>query len=123
MSTVWYNYALATAGTISEDSDSEHPVKNTDEATESVCPKGWTLPNETQLAGQKDMTSFSPVFGGNYTNGALNNESRLGFWWGSEAYNGAARYGLGYDGNHLYYNYYYRDGLYVRCVQKSAPTP
>ena len=89
-----------------------------DKATESICPKGWTLPTKTQIDGQRDVSSFSPVLGGDYYNGTPNNEAANGIWWGSEAYNGARRYNLNYNGSSLYTsNYLRRNGLYIRCVQ------
>ncbi|MBQ3441127.1 hypothetical protein IJG27_02320 [Candidatus Saccharibacteria bacterium] len=117
--TNWYNYTLATAGTIVDKStSSESPATNTAKATESICPKGWTLPNKTQTDSQKDINNFSPVLGGYYTNGTLY-ETTHGVWWGSTAYTGARRYSLRYDGSSLYtyYGNYRRDGRYVRCVQ------
>ena len=120
--TVWYNYTLATAGTIiDENTDSEHPVTNTNTATESICPKGWTLPNKTQIDAQRNIASFSPVLGGYYWDGTLHSEDTLGYWWGSTAYNGATRYYLGYNVSSLYTSIGFRrrDGLYVRCVQAS----
>ncbi len=118
--TVWYNYTLASAGTITG-------TNNTTTATQSICPKGWTLPSKTQidsLSGGSSSTtyvgSFSPVLGGGYTNGTLYNESTHGLWWGSTAYNGAERYFLGYNGSSLYtYNGRRYNGRYVRCVQAS----
>ena len=88
-------------------------------ATESVCPKGWTLPSKTQIDGQRNVANFSPVLGGNYYNGTLYNEGTRGLWWGSTAYNGALRYYLGYYGSSLYTNSVIRhDGYYVRCVSE-----
>ena len=64
------------------------------------------------------VSSFSPVSGGNYGNGTLNNEATHGLWWGSEAYNGASRRRLRYDSNNLYTTNGRRiDGYYIRCVQ------
>ena len=90
-----------------------------DKATESICPKGWTLPNKTQIDGQRIIASFSPVLGGYYGNGTLYNEDTHGNWWGSTAYNGASRYNLRYNGSSLYtINYADRRlGFYIRCVQ------
>ncbi|MBR3252724.1 hypothetical protein IKF84_01485, partial [Candidatus Saccharibacteria bacterium] len=45
--TVWYNYGTATAGTI-VDTSSTSNANNTNVSTESVCPKGWTLPTIAQ---------------------------------------------------------------------------
>ena len=123
--TTWYNYALASAGTIMN-ANSEDTAGNTAPATESVCPKGWALPAKTQidsLSGGSGSTayvgSFSPVRGGHYVNGTLYDEATNGFWWGSEMYNSSRRYYLNYSGTKLY-THYYADrytGLYVRCVQ------
>ena len=119
--TSWYNYTLASAGTITG-------TNNTTTATQSICPKGWTLPTQTQidsLSGGSSSTtyvgSFSPVLGGRYSNGTLHNESTRGLWWGVTAYNGVFRYILGYNGSSLYT---YKDalrcyGYYMRCVQAS----
>ena len=126
MPTNWYNYTLASAGTIiDEDTTSSNPATNTADSTESICPKGWTLPSRVQTrsigpgAGSSTyVSSFSPVLGGDYGNATLDNESTHGYWWGSEAYNGARRYYLNYNGSSLYTSYgsrYY--GRYVRCVQ------
>ena len=110
---------MATAGTIiDENATSSNPATNTTTATESICPKGWTLPSKTQTDSQKDITSFSPVPGGYYGNGTLYDEATFGYWWVSEAYNGAVRYLLRYNGSSLYTNRGNRpDGFYVRCVQ------
>ena len=95
-----------------------------DKATESVCPRGWTLPNQTQILsiGNSTVTyiaNFNPAAGGFYNNSTLSNEATHGFWWGSEAYNGTTRYSLFYNGDVLYTtNSRYRyAGLYIRCVQ------
>ncbi|MBR3252601.1 hypothetical protein IKF84_00825, partial [Candidatus Saccharibacteria bacterium] len=120
--TVWYNYALASAGTITGTS-------NTTTATQSICPKGWTLPNADQIrtigpnAGSATyVSSFSPVLGGYHRNGTLNGESTYGYWWVNTANNGAARQRLGYNGSILYTgssNSNRYDGLYIRCIQAS----
>ena len=114
---------MASAGTIiDENTDSEHPATNTAPATESICPKGWTLPNGTQIDSNRNITSFSPVLGGAYGNGGLNNEDTRGYWWGSTVYNGAVRYSLYYNGSSLHTGSQYggrrRNGFYVRCVVK-----
>ena len=119
--TNWYNYALASAGTIIEkNTTSSNPATNTVKATESVCPKGWTLPSKSQIDSQRNLASFSPVLGGYYSISALRNEATHGYWWGSEAYSGASRYFLTYDGSSLSTNRYGHvrfDGFYIRCVQ------
>ena len=118
--TVWYNYAIASAGTIiDENTTEENPVTNTNPAIESICPKGWTLPSKTQIDSQRNIASFSPVLGGDYGNGTLYNEDTRGYWWGSTAYNGALRYDLGYNVSSLYtVNHRRHYGFYIRCVVK-----
>ena len=117
--TNWYNYTLATAGTIIDENTTQStPATNTTKATESICPKGWTLPSKTQIDSQRDVASFSPVLGGYYSNGTLNNEATQGIWWGSEAYVGATRYRLLYNDSSLSTgNSYRHSGRYIRCVQ------
>ncbi|MBQ3293014.1 hypothetical protein IJG93_01750 [Candidatus Saccharibacteria bacterium] len=116
---MWYNYTLASAGTITG-------TNNTTTATQSICPKGWTLPSEDQSRSigndtKTYISDFSPVLGGYYLNGTLNSESTLGLWWSSTASNGAGRYRLDYHGSSLYTVSGVRrvNGYYVRCVQAS----
>lgn len=129
----WYNYAAATAGTITGSS-------NTTEATQDICPKGWKLPDghNTGVAGATTLdqyklannkwqsydktyqTVFNSVAAGFYYNGSLNGSGTNGYWWSSTARSTAARY-------YLYYNT--SDGLFsginnnrcfgysVRCVK------
>ena len=123
---------LASAGTIyDENTDADHPASNTTTATESLCPKGWTLPNYTQIKSIGNNTtpyvsSFSPSRGGGYSNGSLGNESTYGGWWSTiaDTEHPARRYGLlyGYNGSDnlsttagLRRTY----GRYIRCVQAS----
>ena len=93
------------------------------QATESICPKGWALPSQAQIRPIGNSTStyapsFSPVLGGYYGNGTLSSEATYGSWWGSEAYDGAVRYRLSYDGSSLSTRSGRRHvGYYVRCVQ------
>ena len=112
---VWYNYAAATAGTITG-------YSNDTDATESICPKGWTLPTYAQidnlvtLIGSSPST-FSPVYGGNYGDGTLYDESEYGGWLASTAGGTSYRYGLYYYGSELNWDYGDRTyGDYVRCV-------
>ncbi|MBR3252473.1 hypothetical protein IKF84_00120 [Candidatus Saccharibacteria bacterium] len=118
--TVWYNYVSVSAGTITG-------TNNTVIATESVCPKNWSLPTAEQArsigpdagsATQIDI--FSPVLGGHYDNGTLQNESVYGDWWNSTVYNGAVRSLMYYDSDNLYTrNYGSRyNGFYIRCVSE-----
>ena len=127
--TVWYNYALASAGTIVNE-DASSTTGTTTTATESICPKGWTLPTATQTrsigpsGGSATYVSiFSPVLGGYYNNGSNGNSSSDdGRWWGSTAPNTAQRYHLTYrssDSSLVVSQSRRSYGLYIRCVQAS----
>ena len=115
LATTWYNYATASAGTVIGNS-------NTNTATESICSKGWTLPDKNQINSQRDVTSFSPVLGGTYWNGVLDGETRYGALWSSEMYNNVMRYFLRYKDDNLTTG----DGssrqnaIYIRCVLEST---
>ena len=129
----WYNYAAATAGTITGSS-------NTTEATQDICPKGWKLPDghNTGVAGATTLdqyklannkwqsydktyqTVFNSVAAGYYSSGSLSNSGSDGRWWSSTAYRTALRYNLNYNTSNGLYSghYYYRyNGNSVRCVK------
>ena len=119
--TVWYNYAAASAGTITGSS-------NSTDATQDICPKGWKLPPYSGTGSISSITSykdaFSPVYGGYYDNGSLDYASTYGFWWSATANNTIRRYVLYYNGGSLNTSDYdpRHSGYYVRCVSSiSAP--
>ena len=87
-------------------------------ATESVCPKGWTLPSIKQIDSNRDVANFSSVLGGQYNNGTLNDETTRGYWWGSETKSGAGRYRLGYTNGFFTSNGIRYNGNYIRCVSE-----
>ena len=127
LSTVWYNYASASAGTIFDvNTTTSNPATNTNRATETICPKGWTLPTVAQertIFGSDYLNSFSPVLGGYYDsgNGKLN-ESIYGIWWTNEAQGGPRRNQLEYSQNNGILqrgNLGRAASAYIRCVQKS----
>lgn len=123
-----YNYAAATAGTITGSS-------NSTEATQDICPKGWRLPTlaeQTSITGTSqdnfsttNVTAFNAVAAGFYFSGSLNDSGFGGLWWSSTADGNASRYSLFYDTTLGLYsgNIYYRGssvrnrGLSVRCVK------
>ena len=107
----WYNYAAATAGTITGDS-------SLTAASYSVCPSGWRLPNHSEIvAAASNKDSFSPVAGGFY-DGGNNGNTGNGFWWSSLAFGTSTRWHLVYYSSSLYTEYYSRvRGFYVRCVR------
>lgn len=105
----WYNYAAATAGTITGSS-------NKTEATQDICPKGWKLPDghNTGVAGATTLdqyklanntwqsydktyqTVFNSVAAGYYLNGSLDSSGFYGYWWSSTANHATYRYNLRY---------------------------
>ncbi|MBQ3445418.1 hypothetical protein IJG29_01670 [Candidatus Saccharibacteria bacterium] len=129
---VWYNYAAASAGTITTDN-------NTDVATSSVCPKGWHIPTgaasdissefykifQNTTAGSwvaaNDYTNaFKAVTGGYYYNGSLVSTGR-GRWWSATAYNATYRYYLNYgDSQFSSSNNNRYDGFFVRCIADNS---
>jgi len=105
----WYNYAAATAGTITGTS-------NTTNATYNICPAGWRLPINTELYINSYKADYIPVAGGHYESGSATGYS---YWYSSIA-NGNLRYIAFYDGTNIntsgggYRNY----GYYIRCIAK-----
>ena len=127
--TVWYNYALTTAGTIvDENATQAQPATNTDTATESICPKGWALPSSEQIytiapnsgSSAAYVPVFLPVVGGYISNGVVNGETTTAYYYGSEAKNGAQRGVIRFNSDKLNAAVNARrGGYYIRCVQKS----
>lgn len=119
---VWYNYVLATAGTV----DNSASSGITENATESICPKGWTLPNLTQIRAIGPNTdtyveAFAPAEGGFYRYGATTSMTERGYFWSATAYNTYETYTLRYNdggnGRLAITNGMRRsDALYIRCV-------
>ena len=96
-------------------------------ATESVCPKGWTLPTIKQAniigpSGNGSSTyvaSFNPARGGFYSAGTLYNDATRGRWWSSGTSNSATRHNLDYNGSNLNTSSGTRpNGFYIRCVSE-----
>ena len=122
-----YNYAAATAGTITG-------YSNGTPATEDICPAGWRLPtggqNQEQYILNNSYTwqqynsnyprEFNPVAAGRYYDGLPNNSGSYGLWWSSTASSTTYRYHLSYNtsnglrsGSSTGRN----DGSSVRCVK------
>ncbi|MBQ6410093.1 hypothetical protein IJI18_02445 [Candidatus Saccharibacteria bacterium] len=114
---VWYNYAAASAGTITGSS-------NTIDASSDVCPRGWRMPTQIEqnalvTAISSDTSMFSPITGGFYSGGNLNSNINRGLFWASTAGGDADRPALRYDGDDGFktgfsYNRYI--GFYLRCI-------
>ena len=131
---VWYNYAGATAGTITG-------TNNSTKASYDICPKNWHIPSgpsttvDTEynklvgntISGYQDSTAglaaFGAVVGGYYYNGSLNG-TNSGYWWSSAMYNAENRYRLAYYSSDDQFkgDYYYDPrylGVHIRCVRSS----
>ena len=122
---IWYNYAAASAGTIAYPGTST-VIKN---ATYSICPKGWTLPNENQVQAIGDTTStyvnvFTPVYGGNYIRNVFKDIDTRGTIWSSAAITAQMYLVLGYTSGELHSyglgGIYRPTGRYVRCVLRES---
>lgn len=129
----WYNYASATAGTITGN-------QNSTSATQDICPSGWHLPTApsttigtdgNRLIGNttrgyrtpaNDLTTFGAIAGGYYLNGSASN-TNYGYWWSSSADDNSNRYTLSsLPSSNLYsaeFKYSRYIGMFVRCVKSS----
>ncbi len=119
---VWYNYASASAKTITG-------APNETVATEDICPANWHLPSSdsADVAGSVDSLSstsatsilkFVPVDGGYYYGGLLRSTGH-GYWWSTTASNGNSRLFLDYTGSSFMISGFYSrgNGNYIRCVR------
>ena len=111
----WYNYAAASAGTITGDS-------NTDEAQASICPKGWRLPTYAETLGILGYkANYLPVTGGYYSAAGALTSTGYGYQWASTAFDATNRDLIRYDGANLGHSNYYKTernlGIYVRCIK------
>ncbi len=122
---VWYNYATATAGTITA---LPGATGSTDEATESICPSGWKLPSRVEQQALVNVIGsnpdiFRPVLGGRYYNKGITGTDR-GQWWSSTSANDfrvLPRYNLIYDGSILEVLPAERvNNVYVRCIRTTS---
>ena len=117
---VWYNYAAASAGYVTSNQHS------TVESTESVCPKNWRLPTNSEMGGIKSYQSDffngkTAVTGGFYNRGKVYSTG-YGYWWSSTpiSSNSNRRHNLRYNGSSLDTDSGDRViGYYVRCVRSS----
>ncbi len=127
--TVWYNYAAASAMTITGSS-------NTSNANYDICPAGWRLPTDSEFDGiTSNAGAYNLVAGGWYQN-FMNNFNLIypsyAIWWSASAsdgdynnyrdllfWNGNANPGVSGGGPRSM-------GAYVRCIKKekgeSSPT-
>ena len=112
----YYNYCAASAGSVCEQTERD--------ATQSICPAGWTLPTGGSNSQQSGITSFvdafSPVLSGGYGNGTLNSTGSRGYWWSATADYSNYQYRLNYNGSSLNTgNNNKYNGFSVRCIRSS----
>ena len=112
----YYNYCAASAGSVCAQTKLD--------ATQSICPAGWTLPTGGSNSQQSGITSyvdaFSPVLSGHYNNGSLYGTGSYGRWWSATAYSSGSQYYLYYDGGSLHASYDGKNvGYSVRCIRSS----
>ena len=126
--TVWYNYAAATAGTITGN------APNLTNAQYDICPAGWRLPtidDSLNVMGIMNVELFNPVLGGFYAGGYSASTSTYGFWWTSttdekDTSTRSSHIGLYYDvergeGRLRTLNGFFRQGsYYIRCILKES---
>ena len=110
----WYNYAGATAGTITGNS-------NTTTATYDICPAGWHLPPSSEV-GPTDVINHNLFFSGYYLNGTYTLSSRAGEWWTRSSYNDTTRYAKGLIARQTNYDietgsFARNYGLHIRCIR------
>ena len=127
----YYQWNAATAGTGGS-------LNSYDDATGSICPKGWTLPSDrnsdySQLTSAYSISgnptgatalTKSPLYfipAGHVFSGLLNDAGSHGSYWSSTAYSSTTAYSLGfYSGNvspsNTGANRYF--GFSVRCLAR-----
>lgn len=111
----YYQWSAATAG-----------YTGTSQSTQSICPKGWTLPSQSQfqqlinsgLSGGNFMNApYYLLRGGNLSRSSLSEAGSSGYYWSSTPEGSSYAYNLIFFLGNVYtlYDYRYR-GHSVRCV-------
>ncbi len=115
--TVWYNYAAATAGYITG-------LQNNKIAIYSICPSGWRLPNYddmNNILGDTYYVDFNIKLAGQIGRGPSPfwNVGANAYWWSNKGATGTNRTRLGSNTDNLYTTDYDTNrglGSFVRCV-------
>ena len=111
--TVWYNFAAASAMTVT---GTYHYA----DSVYDICPKNWHLPSPADFSSIVSYkTEFSPVYGGIYDNGTFTGQSITARWWSSKYQDNARFQYLEYSNNSLTVQQWgYRNhAWYIRCVR------
>ena len=111
----YYQWSAATAG-----------YTGTSQSTQSICPKGWTLPSQSQfqqlinsdLSGSNFMNApYYLLRGGHLNSSSLGSAGSVGYYWSSTPNGSSLAYYLNFDsgnvGTYLSSRY---NGQSVRCV-------
>ena len=126
---VYYNWQAATAGSGTSSTGSYERV------TQSVCPKGWRLPNGGAIdtiavngefqqlydaygSASTFIRGTSATLSGYWYGSSVSNQGSVGSWWSRIAYSTTYGYALHFDSssvNPQYGNYKF-NGFSVRCV-------
>ena len=111
----YYQWSAATAG-----------YTGTSQSTQSICPKGWTLPSQSQfqqlinsgLSGSNFMNApYYLLRGGFLNNSSLLSAGSYGNYWSSTPNGSSYAYDLYFSSGYVDTNYAYRyGGRSVRCV-------
>lgn len=112
----YYQWSAATAG-----------YTGTSQSTQSICPKGWTLPSQSQfqalINSGLDGTNFmqSPYYllrGGYLGNSSLYSAGSAGYYWSSTPNGSNIALYLTFNSGYLNINGYYEryHGFSVRCM-------
>ena len=113
---VWYNYAAASAMTVTGSS-------NSTTASYSLCPAGWKLPSKSEFSTVTSYSSvFEPVANGFISSSGTTGNATHGYWYASTAYNEFNRDVLDWDGSSLKSDSYRLNrewGGYIRCIRSS----
>ncbi|MBQ6149849.1 hypothetical protein IJI86_02640 [Candidatus Saccharibacteria bacterium] len=110
----WYNYAAASAGTITGFTNTNAP--------NDICPAGWRLPVRAEFGTNSTfLTPFTTIDGGVWRGGVIT-LSNYGCWWSSTSagvtssynmyWNGGSSSAIGADSDVRL------NGIYVRCIAK-----
>ena len=110
----YYNFCAASAGTVCSQGRKQN-------ATQDICPKGWSLPTYNELNSVRSYVSaFSPVYSGDYYYGSLVDVGSYGTWWSATASETTYHYVLYYHSGYLLTDDAIKPiGNSVRCILSS----
>ena len=121
----WYNFCAASAGEVCQSDTAQ-------DSTQDICPAGWRLPTGGTTSGEmydlgvfleSDPSSFSPIKGGRYVAGELDEATDYGYWFTSTGANSTGQRISRYAGNYFAGNYNQkftkRRGIYIRCIRST----